>query len=273
MKKLLFLLSFVIIFGSANSQVLLEETFTSSSKPAAWKLEDLSGSFEEWDWEFTSGFATHIFYMSSLYTRPANAWMITKAVPLVAGETYSIQFDISVNTELGSGGVQVNGPAMLRVKTGKSQTASALTVELYDNNYVDNLAWKTITKTFIAEETTDYYFGFNCYSSGAGGMSGNAVNIRVDNVKIMQENAQTVSDLTDTKISVFPNPVNDYLFIGGLQTDSQIRIYDILGNVCIEKNLSSESETIDIKHLSNGQYFIVIDNNNKVYRDKIVIQK
>jgi len=365
MKKFLLLLFVLIIMlPSAKSQVLLHETFTSALKPEGWKLEDYSQSFESWYWEFSEGssplgYATHVYYMSSLYTRPANSWMITKAVPLISGQTYTVQFDVRVNTELGSGGVQVNGPAKLRVKVGKTQTANSLTTEIYNDNNISNTTWQTITRTFIADETTNFYFGFHCYSSG-GGLMNNAVNIRVDNVKIFQGSGQmssakdilsfsfveqiapanintasaevnitvnasanlsnlvptiTVSEFAsinppsgqardfsndvqyvvtaqdastkvwtvkvskgtnienskNVNINVYPNPANQVLYIDGLKKNSVIQIYDILGNLCFEKNIDSETESIDISYLLSGQYILTITTRNEVTRRKLFV--
>ena len=54
---------------------------------------------------------------------------------------------------------------------------------------------------------------------------------------------------------VFPNPTNDYIFI---QSDFKIynlEIYDALGNQI--KDFDFNNNTLNVKELSNGLYFII----------------
>jgi surface protein len=74
-----------------------------------------------------------------------------------------------------------------------------------------------------------------------------------------------VDDQNLTNISIFPNPVDDKLFIQGVLDVSEISIYDVLGKLVLSKTASSE---IDVTNLKKGIYIIKI-----VAEQKETIQK
>ncbi len=69
----------------------------------------------------------------------------------------------------------------------------------------------------------------------------------------------------ELKLSVFPNPSNDVIFITGLENKTSLIIYDINGKKVLETNIV---ENIDISNLSIGMYFVKI-----VSEDIIVVKK
>jgi len=64
-----------------------------------------------------------------------------------------------------------------------------------------------------------------------------------------------VDDQKLTNISIYPNPVDDKLFIQGLQKETKVSIYTILGKLVLSKMTSSE---IDVNNLKSGVYIIKI---------------
>ena len=65
------------------------------------------------------------------------------------------------------------------------------------------------------------------------------------------------------KISVFPNPSNDFIKISGLQKNENISIYNLLGKLVMKKNISPNQE-IDIRVLSDGIYFMKMENKKTI---------
>lgn len=58
-------------------------------------------------------------------------------------------------------------------------------------------------------------------------------------------------------IKIYPNPVSDFITIENLKTNSLVKIIDTSGKVVLNKKLSGNS--IDVKSLSKGTYFLKID--------------
>jgi hypothetical protein len=78
------------------------------------------------------------------------------------------------------------------------------------------------------------------------------------------------SDLTLTNensnrlnISIYPNPTNNYLYIGNyIHNELEYSIFDSMGNVKMKGNLETSS-SVDVSALNNGLYFISIFDNKK----------
>ena len=67
--------------------------------------------------------------------------------------------------------------------------------------------------------------------------------------------------LTKDKISIYPNPVTDVLYITGATNESIVQFISVTGAVVYQKKISGNS-SIDIAHIPAGLYFVKI--NNKV---------
>tara|TARA_B100001142_G_scaffold325990_1_gene380615 strand:+ start:1298 stop:2854 length:1557 start_codon:yes stop_codon:yes gene_type:complete len=75
-----------------------------------------------------------------------------------------------------------------------------------------------------------------------------------------------IEDINYLNVSVFPNPVSDILTINGEY--SEVNIFDLYGKLVFS---SSAKETIDISGLTNGIYFVRINNNKALSINKIII--
>lgn len=78
----------------------------------------------------------------------------------------------------------------------------------------------------------------------------------IDDVSIDHVSVQ-VREITENSWQIYPNPVEDVLFLEGLADVESYAIYDITG-----KNLSrlnNNTKQIDVSHLTNGVYFLQIN--------------
>ncbi len=69
----------------------------------------------------------------------------------------------------------------------------------------------------------------------------------------------------EEKVSFFPNPSQDVLFVSKLKTGDQISIYNLQGQELKRIKTNDVKEEISIENLSNGMYLIQI-NNNSIYK-------
>jgi len=73
----------------------------------------------------------------------------------------------------------------------------------------------------------------------------------------------TVDPLTNTKeefqgkLSIYPNPANQDLFIDLSEQVDEVKIFDLIGHPVGKYSLQSGITSLDISHLSNGVYFVV----------------
>ncbi len=74
------------------------------------------------------------------------------------------------------------------------------------------------------------------------------------------------------KILVYPNPAKDILYIDGIKNKTDIKIYDMLGNIVYE-TLTQNNTSMNVTNLPTGIYTLVTENAKEKVFKKIVISK
>jgi len=59
---------------------------------------------------------------------------------------------------------------------------------------------------------------------------------------------------------IFPNPAGEFLSVQGMKSHIEIKVYDLLGNLKIQKTTTNTEENISIKDLVPGMYLIELGN-------------
>jgi uncharacterized protein YjdB len=77
----------------------------------------------------------------------------------------------------------------------------------------------------------------------------------VKTITITKPNA--ISSVEDAVIAVYPNPSNGTMFVKSSNEFTSFEIYSLLGEKIISSRLLT-SNTIDIRHLTNGNYLLVL---------------
>jgi hypothetical protein len=85
-------------------------------------------------------------------------------------------------------------------------------------------------------------------------------------------NAAEEDKVSINSIFIYPNPTQNKLFVGGLNTELEhlATIFDVQGKA---SNYQIENNEIDISNLSNGIYFLSLENEGVMFHRKFVIQK
>ena len=92
------------------------------------------------------------------------------------------------------------------------------------------------------------------------------------NYSLLKDSSSCTSELTevdDMEIEVYPNPVKEYLSIE-VSEQSKIIIYDILGRILIEQNISKGISKIDLTAFQSGFVYVKVAQKNE---EKSVTQK
>jgi PKD repeat protein len=93
---------------------------------------------------------------------------------------------------------------------------------------------------------------------------------------LVDENGGSISikENKNIEFEIFPNPSNGVFFLSQkANTDSQLTVFDIFGKKIINLDFKTESEKLDLSHLSNGVYFLTIENKDGFKTKKISISK
>lgn len=106
---------------------------------------------------------------------------------------------------------------------------------------------------------TKYYYRVSSFSKFGNSVPTNTITFTTP------ADPKTGIDLNteEKSLSVFPNPVNNS-FVMVTKGNVWMKIFDIHGNLMLQKNNCSASETVDITGFSSGVYFLQACNSDKI---------
>lgn len=84
--------------------------------------------------------------------------------------------------------------------------------------------------------------------------------LMIDDVKVMGSNFASVQENESPIISVYPNPVIDFIQIDGAEPESIFTCYSIAGEILF----NGSSSRVDVSNLQAGTYFIQVQSSDKV---------
>lgn len=106
--------------------------------------------------------------------------------------------------------------------------------------------------------------------SGLGG------SINIDNITF-KEHTTAVEDFTDNEISIYPIPANESVTIKTETTisDKTLKIYSASGNLVDERTIAGNETvySLNTTNFESGVYFVEINTNGRIAKDKIIIQR
>jgi beta-galactosidase len=94
--------------------------------------------------------------------------------------------------------------------------------------------------------------------------------------KIEDESVTALQNVKDeTGLAIYPNPVlKGKLNIDNVLTDSLLRIYDLAGNILLTSDLKAgKTNTVDVSAFIEGVYLVNIETGNRIFTQKIVLNK
>jgi hypothetical protein len=84
--------------------------------------------------------------------------------------------------------------------------------------------------------------------------------------------ANGLKDLQRVALTIYPNPVKDYLQLQMENTlGMQFKIYNLQGSLVMESNITS-IESIDVSSLNQGLYFIELNSTDQVFTGRFIKQ-
>jgi len=81
-------------------------------------------------------------------------------------------------------------------------------------------------------------------------------------------NEASLSENEINYFNLFPNPTTGKITVSGTIGESSIKVLDTKGSILFEKTFNSEVPELDLSHLENAVYFLIVtdENNSQVFR-------
>ena len=73
------------------------------------------------------------------------------------------------------------------------------------------------------------------------------------------------------QIQVYPNPVNDMLYISGYEAEYSYAMYNCMGQMVV-KGTARGSQQINVSDMAKGIYFLHFNNGTQVRIEKVVVE-
>ncbi len=86
---------------------------------------------------------------------------------------------------------------------------------------------------------------------------------------VINEDNTFVSNPEKSKISIYPNPAKDKLFVSGNVENANLKIFNLQSQLVLEKVLTDD-KTIDISKLEIGLYTVKIQTKNNIFINKLI---
>lgn len=159
--------------------------------------------------------------------------------------------DLSQNNLLQRVQLYNNNLQSLDIRNGNNTLLSDSDIRLNDNPnlecvYVDDSAYSTSNwATYIDNHTTFVETEEQCNALGVNDFSQN------------------------NNISIYPNPVKEFVTIKSKTGLKNVEAYNILGK---KVNLKKDQDCYSVSHLSNGIYFLNIQTVNGIVKKKLIIE-
>lgn len=111
----------------------------------------------------------------------------------------------------------------------------------------------------------------------SSGATGGQVNTKmyVDDLGVVTNPTVGIEGATSTRVSIFPNPVSDNLYIDMAGVEgATASIFDMTGKKVAQHNLSAKVNNINVTNLAKGMYVyqVRIDNNTVLKTDKFIVK-
>ena len=86
-------------------------------------------------------------------------------------------------------------------------------------------------------------------------------------------NPTAVPGISERKISVYPNPANDYVVfdLPNIYESATVELFDIQGKKVLEQKLP-ENRQISVSNLHKGLYMYKLNNKGVIYTGKLIIE-
>lgn len=197
------------------------------------------------------------------------------ALSMLNGDAVGKKFGDSVNAQGQVDGTNGEDFFILNIygRTNSGDTTGMVEVVLADFRFADN------TQDFVVQDwlnvdlqalnssvgMVDYIsFSFESSDNGAWGIN-TPTYFAMDDLEFI--GATFGLDELNADLQVYPNPINDKLYVKGVE--GELKIHDSFGKIVYAAHLANEA-LVDFTDFSSGVYFVSVENQSGIFTKKVI---
>lgn len=222
------------------SSVPFNQGFETPNDLMGYLIVDSNGDGSSWNIAAVDSMAhsgSNFLYYQYNSTHAADDWAFTKCINLNAG-AYTLSFWYRAK----------GFPEKLEVKMGTVQTAAGMTQMVVSLPSINGFTYTRSSSSVTITTTGTYYIGLHAISDADEFL------LIVDDLSLSA--GAGIEEKGKAVINIFPNPVNDVLFIESTDNIEEICIFNALGQTIYNSNVNDINFTINTSDLNEGIYFI-----------------
>ncbi|MEL6866567.1 MAG: T9SS type A sorting domain-containing protein [Bacteroidota bacterium] len=261
-----------------NSDIVMG--FESNQSTDDWAIEDANGDGTSWnirqdfteDWGANNGSGLAVYFWNEDGINSADDYLFTPCFAIEQGHYYRLSFAYAAASDQNG----VIYPERLEVGLSGNQNSSDFfsfndwVLDPITNVYPN---YNNESYTFIANEDGQLSIGFRAFSDS------DQYALQLDDIRVVDLGDVTDTDdlNADSEWSIFPNPVDNQLFINPpsnlTDQDVQVQVFDAIGQLVDQYNFQETLQgtlELDLSELSSGIYFVQVKTANSQWSQKII---
>jgi OOP family OmpA-OmpF porin len=203
---------------------------------------------------------------------------------LKAGVNYCIKFYVSLSEQypksISSIGMHFSPDSIYQDDWDVLQVTPQF--ENFNGNFInDTTSWQLIKGNYMASGGEKYIYIGNFRNDANTVVDINSVGSRtyvyIDNVQVYEcDSLIGIEENPFEKTKIYPNPAQDFVSIDLPKniSQAQLSIYNLTGQLVLQKQIIQPNQTIPITELGNGIYIFVVESEDRVVgRERVVVLK
>lgn len=193
-------------------------------------------------------------------------WLLSPSFTLYNNDSYSLSIDVGLTDRHSSSTGNMHSLDEISLLASIDDGLTWSPIDTWNvNNQPSNIG-ETLTYDISYLAGNDVKFAFYASNGNVAHLSNFA--FFLDNFKIENLTGLSVEEETIETLKVYPNPVDDILFIKSLNNINSVKIFDITGKLILEPKIYKEA--INVSSLTANIYFVKIESYGYVTTKKLI---
>jgi len=190
----------------------------------------------------------------------------------IVTNSYRSEISIAAKLTLDEEAPQINCVENQIIALQQGQTIYTVSGTGFDiSSMEDNCEIASITNDYNNQSSLDGAQFTEGTTKVTWTVTDNAGNSTSCSFDVIISKTTSISEFQETTISIYPNPVNNFIIINGLKSNTeQIKLTDLQGKTIYQNTKIPKEGILDLSNLKSGIYILTIQTEQCIFSEKIV---